>query len=132
MELNYLQRYERNYFVKPSKTRFRKTRFCIQEVEKRDLLIMHFSKKSAPYVEDLHLFGEIGICYIPSLGYNRTSNKGRIGLYLNLPINHPRHTFKFFNPYTKKVFTSRNVTWTGLTWGEYENISLDNYFIKRS
>ena len=84
----------------------------------------------AIYVEDLHLFGEIRICYIPSLGYNRTSNKGRIGLYLNLPINHPRHTFKFFNPYTKKVFTSKNVTWTGLTWGEYEKISLENYFYK--
>ena len=50
---------------------------------------------------------------------------------MNLPINHPRHTFKFFNPYTKKVFTSRNVTWTGLTWGEYEKISLENYFHKK-
>ena len=49
---------------------------------------------------------------------------------MNLPINHPRHTFKFFNPYTKKVFTSRNVTWTGLTWGEYEKISPENYFHK--
>ena len=37
---------------------------------------------------------------------------------------------KYFNPYTKKVFTSRNVTWTGLTWGEYEKISLENYFYK--
>ena len=89
-----------------------------------------FFRKNAPYVKDLHSFGEIGICYIPSLGYNRTSNKGRIGLYLNLPINHPRHTFKFFNPYTKKVFTSRNVTWTGLTWGEYKKISPENYFYK--
>ena len=44
-ELNYLQRYERNYFVKPSETRFRKTRFCIQEAEKRVLRIMHFSEK---------------------------------------------------------------------------------------
>ena len=102
----------------------------MHEVETRDLHIMLFSKKNAPYVEDLHPFGEIGICYIPSLGYNRTSNKGRVGLYLNLPINHPRHTFKFFNPYTKKVFTLRNVTWTGLTWGEYEKISPENYFYK--
>ena len=47
-----------------------------------------FSRKNAPYVEELHPFRGKGICYIPSLGYNRTSNKGRIGLYLNLPINH--------------------------------------------
>ena len=89
-----------------------------------------FFQKNAPYIEDLHPFGEMGICYIPSLGYNRTNNKGRVGLYLNLPINHPRHTFKFFNPYTKKVFTSRNVTWTGLTWGEYKEINPENYFYK--
>ena len=38
-----------------------------------------FFQKDAPYVEDLHSFREIRICYIPSLGYNRTSNKGRIG-----------------------------------------------------
>ena len=48
----------------------------------------------------------------------------------NLPINHSRHTYKFFNPYTKKVFTSRNVTWTGLTWGEYKKINMENYFYK--
>ena len=24
----------------------------------------------------------------------------------------------------------RNVTWTGLTWGEYEKINLENYFYK--
>ena len=35
----------KNYFVKPSETRFRKTRFCIQEAKKRDLRIMHFSEK---------------------------------------------------------------------------------------
>ena len=51
-----------------------------------------FFRKSAPYVEDLHSCREIGICYLPRLGYNRTSNKGRVGLYLNLPIKHPRHT----------------------------------------
>ena len=89
-----------------------------------------FFWENAPYVEDLHPFRKIGICYIPNLGYNRTNNRGRIGLYLNLPINHPLHTFKFFNPCTKKVFTSRNVTWTGLTWGEYKKINLENYFYK--
>ena len=51
-------------------------------------------------------------------------------MYLNLPINHPRHTFKFFNPYTKKVFTSRNVKRKCLTWGEYEKISPESYFYK--
>ena len=35
-----------------------------------------FFGKNAPYVEDLHPFGEIGICYIPNLGYNRTNNRG--------------------------------------------------------
>ena len=37
-----------------------------------------FFGKNAPYIEDLHPFGEIGICYIPNLGYNRMNNRGRI------------------------------------------------------
>ena len=28
------------------------------------------------------------------------------------------------------MFTSRNITWTGLPWGEYEKISPENYFYK--
>ena len=24
----------------------------------------------------------------------------------------------------------RNVTWTGLTWGEYEKVNMENYFYK--
>ena len=28
------------------------------------------------------------------------------------------------------MFTSRNVTWTGLTWAEYKKISLENFFYK--
>ena len=79
-----------------------------------------FFGKHSPYLNDLHPFGEIGICYIPSLAYKKTDNKGRVGIYLNLPINHPRHTYKFYNPHTNSVFTSRNVTWTGLMWGDYE------------
>ena len=47
-----------------------------------------FFGKNIPYVEDLHPFWEIRIYYIPNLGYNRTNNRVRIGLYLNLPINH--------------------------------------------
>ena len=82
-----------------------------------------FFGKQSPYLNDLHPFGEIGVCYVPSLAYKKTDNKGRIGIYLNLPINHPRHTFKFYNPYTNSVFTSRNVTWTGLMWGDYEKIN---------
>ena len=44
-ELNYLPHYERNYSVRPSKTRFRRMLFCIHKDKMRELCIMLFSEK---------------------------------------------------------------------------------------
>ena len=82
---------------------------AIQLTQKREIGPPYnaFLGKNAPCVNNLHPFSEIGICYVLRLGYNRTNNKGRIGLYINSPINHPQHTFKFYHPCAKKYLPQK-------------------------
>ena len=94
-----------------------------------------FCKNDPSYVKHLRSFGEVGICrdgQYRSRGESRGINKhlidrGKLGVFVGYLPNHPAGTWKFFDPKTRKIFKSRDVTWLDIRYGEYmKNLNVPN------
>ena len=96
------------------------------------LLYRVFCKKDPPYVQLLRSFGEAGICrdsqyhsQEESRGVNKhLINRGKLGIFVGYLPNHPPGTWKFYDPITRRIFKSRDVTWLNKPYGEYINIGI--------
>ena len=97
-----------------------------------------FCKKDPTYVYHLRSFGEVGICrdgqYRSRHEYQGVNkhllNRGKVGIFVGYLPNHPPGTWKFYDPCTKKIFKSRDVTWLEKTYGEYtKNINAPNFSV---
>ena len=97
-----------------------------------------FCKKDPPYVYHLRSFGEVGICRDgqyrnrhESQGVNKhLLNRGKIGIFVGYLPDHPPGTWRFYDPSTKKIFKSRDVTWLEKSYGEYtKNTNAPNFSV---
>ena len=81
-----------------------------------------FYGKELPGWRHMRQFGEIGIV---SYGTNDNSmrpkhlNRGRACMHLGRAVDRPKDTYKFLNLKTKRIISSRDVTWVQLVYGDY-------------
>lgn len=89
-----------------------------------------FTNQDPTYLHHLRTFGEVGICknhaYQSSPSNRGVSkhlcNRGKLGVFIGYLPTHPPGTWKFYNPETRSIFKSRDVTWLDTMWGNYKKI----------
>jgi hypothetical protein len=68
----------------------------------------------------LKVFGEVGVKLSKLYGLpKKLSNKGNLCIMLGYPEDHPYDTYRALDLKTLGVMLTRNVRWTGKTYGEY-------------
>jgi Reverse transcriptase (RNA-dependent DNA polymerase) len=80
-----------------------------------------FYGKNPNWIENLHIFGEIGIINNGNKIQGKLNNKGFPAMFIGYPEDHTSNVFQFINLETQSLILSRNVTWIEKMYGDYRN-----------
>ena len=65
-------------------------------------------------------FGEMCIAtYKDDTHWAKLANRGTPGIWVGYAENHPTSTYQVFNPKTKRIILTRDVTFLNKSYGEY-------------
>jgi hypothetical protein len=76
-------------------------------------------------IDTLHTFGEMAIIEDhPTRGMRaKLQDHGRPVMFVGTTHEHTRDTYRFLSVITNRIITSRDIIWTGKSYGEYYNIN---------
>lgn len=84
------------------------------------------------WINDLHVFGEIGIIYDSTKIKAKLDNRGFPAIFVGYPINHAKDVFQFFTIDKKSIILSRNITWLNLNYGQFRQLTTNEIYIDNS
>jgi hypothetical protein len=77
-------------------------------------------EKENKETQNLRLFGEVGVKLSKLYGLpEKLSNKGNYCIMVGYPDDHPSDTYRVLDLKTLGIMLTRNVRWTGKTYGEF-------------
>jgi hypothetical protein len=76
-------------------------------------------------INTLHTFGEMAIVEDHATRGMRAKlqDRGKPAMFVGTTHEHTRDTYRFLSVNTSRIIMSRNVVWTGRSYGEYYNIN---------
>jgi hypothetical protein len=83
-----------------------------------------FTAVKYDHMDTLHTFGEMAIVKDhPTRGMrSKLQDRGRPVMFLGTTHEHTRDTNRFLSVITNQILMSRDIIWTGKSYGEYHNI----------
>ena len=83
-----------------------------------------FWKKKSPNIKNLHEFGEMGVVERHEIRRIREKfeNRGKLCIYVGKVPDHTQDNYKLYNIETRRLHTSRNVTWLGKFYGDWKGL----------
>ena len=86
----------------------------------------HFFGVDVKYTKHLQVFGEM--CVVADtntkVGRTKIDPRGKVILFVGYSTQHAGDVYRFLNHKMSRVIHSRDVKWTGKTWGEFYKIKM--------
>ena len=79
-----------------------------------------FYNKDAPYVQNMHPFGDMGTVLDPKKKIkSKLTNKGELCMMLGPAEHHTHDTCRMWNLKTRCVIITRDIRWLDISYGDY-------------
>ena len=82
-----------------------------------------FWNKQPDYARYLRRFGEMAVIKVHSKIKGKLKDKGKTVMFVGYSSNSSPDTYRFYDPKTKKINISRDVTWLNKTYGDWKGIT---------
>ncbi|CAJ1945008.1 unnamed protein product [Cylindrotheca closterium] len=85
-----------------------------------------FWKREARFARHLRTFGEMAVIKVHTKIKGKLKDRGRTVMFVGYADNSSGDTYKFYDPKTKRISSSRDVSWLNKSYGDWKGIKKTN------
>ncbi|CAJ1943898.1 unnamed protein product [Cylindrotheca closterium] len=85
-----------------------------------------FWKQEARFARHLKTFGEMAVIKVHTKIKGKLKDRGRTVMFVGYADNSSGDTYKFYDPKTKRISSSQDVSWLNKSYGDWKGIKKTN------